>query len=276
VGAELEVVVSAVTTLVTGGVLTPLTAPAAALTDYWKDRVRSRLESVGSSVSKKRDEVSPVVNDRVSYHVLTEAAFTDDPVVHNYLAGVIAGSSSEGDDGIPVLAEIARLSAFQIRLHYILYRAWRGRGDSRMYLAKDGLESAFEAPFDPLIPRFEDAGRWLGREDLVATGGRLDRWGKDDGFRVVSTDSRIVDHVDLEIPQTVYHPTQPGIVYSPTLHGYELFCWACGRPDMSNSAELLPEGAIEVVPEVPGCSALAVHELPEVPFEEWFRESLGR
>jgi hypothetical protein len=63
------------------------------------------------------------VNERVAYRVLTDAAFSDDLVVAEYLAGVIAGST-ESDEGIPVLAEISRLSALQLRLHYVMYRGW--------------------------------------------------------------------------------------------------------------------------------------------------------
>ena len=44
--AEIEVMVAAVTRALTGGVVKPFLAPAEAVAEYWKDKVRERLNAV--------------------------------------------------------------------------------------------------------------------------------------------------------------------------------------------------------------------------------------
>ena len=120
--AELELIAAAVTGALAGGMAKPLVAPAEALAEHWKAKVRSP-RALGKEVERRSQTGDVLVNERVAYRILSEAAFTDDDVVTNYLAGVLVGTSPDRDDGIPVLAEIARLSAFQLRMHYVLYRA---------------------------------------------------------------------------------------------------------------------------------------------------------
>jgi hypothetical protein len=122
-----------------------------------------------------------VVNERIAFRVLTEAAFTDDDVVSEYMAGVIAGTDTAEDDGAPVLAQIGRLSALSLRLHYITYReVWRmvqhgeiTQANDRwswwrsLYFPMAGLERVFRQSFDLLGPRLATAGKALENEQLL-------------------------------------------------------------------------------------------------------------
>jgi hypothetical protein len=117
-----EIVTVVLTTL---GATKILAAPAEAVADALKDRIRSRLERTLKKAERKRPGVSPAAPDRVAVKVLSEAAFTDDEVVLEYLAGVLAASHKDSDEGAAVVALIGRLSALQLRLHFLIYREVR-------------------------------------------------------------------------------------------------------------------------------------------------------
>ncbi len=51
-----------------------------------------------------------------------EAAFTDDELSADYLGGVLAASGPDDDSGVPIIAQIGRLSSLQLRMHYVMYR----------------------------------------------------------------------------------------------------------------------------------------------------------
>jgi hypothetical protein len=271
--AELELVVSAVTGALAGGAVKPLIAPADALADYWKKKISARLARVQRQVSDKRRSGDASVNERVAYRVLMEAAFTDDDIISNYLAGVIAGSSPESDAGIPVLAEIGRLSSFQLRIHFVLYRAlWRHGSPigGPLFLPKSQLEQTFGGEvFDDLAPRLLEAGHWLRREDLLIQGRQWDGYGNDDSFRIVSCGDVVIRKQGERGETSVFRPAEAGLLFTGTEHGLNLLRWACGCPDR----EMLFRGDLPAgTPPIPACDAFAPIDLPQVPFEEWWAE----
>jgi len=202
-----------------------------------------------------------------------EAAFTDDTVISNYLAGVIAGSSPESDAGIPVLAEIGRLSSFQLRVHFILYRAlWRHGGPVGipLFLPKSQLEQAFNAEtFEDLIPELLEASQWLRREGLLTEDRIWDGYGNDESFRIVSLGDVMIVRGGERGKKRAFRPSEMGLEFIGTEHGLNLFRWACGCP---NRKELLvgdlPVGTLSI----PACDAVAPIDLPEIPFNEWWEE----
>jgi hypothetical protein len=64
-------------------------------------------------------------SDRIAAKALNEAAWNDDELIADYLGGVLAASARDDDTGAAIIAQIERLSAFQLRLHYIIYRELR-------------------------------------------------------------------------------------------------------------------------------------------------------
>jgi hypothetical protein len=92
---------------------------------YLQDRVYDRLERVFGKASQKAHGRPIEASDRVKVKVLQEAAFTDDDVILGYLGGVLAASGPDDDSGAAIVAQIGRLSALQLRLHFVIYRELR-------------------------------------------------------------------------------------------------------------------------------------------------------
>jgi hypothetical protein len=117
---ELDLIVSGVTGALTGGVVRPLLAPFVAVGDVWTDRIKDRIVRTGERVERKRQGREGEITERTAVHALAAAALTDDEVVQEYLAGVVACASAD-DDNSHMLALISRLTPLQLRLHYDLH-----------------------------------------------------------------------------------------------------------------------------------------------------------
>ena len=97
-------------------------APVNAVADEATERIRSRLRNVRHKAAAKSGGAVVRPPDRVAFKALTEAAITDDEVAADYLGGVLAASGPENDEATPIIALIGRLSSYQLRFHYIVYR----------------------------------------------------------------------------------------------------------------------------------------------------------
>jgi hypothetical protein len=275
---ELALITAAVTGVVTGGVLKPVFAPVEALAELWKERVLARLERTNQAVARKNPAAQALADERVAYRALLEAAFTDDDVVREYLAGVIAGSTAT-DDAVTALALIGQLSSLQLRLHYVIYRElWRYAqllegtiamtvGDfaaMSLFLPKSSLESAYEQPYDPLLARLLPAA-----EDLLAHGLLSDN--AEGGVQVVGphpnlhlrrpnqivTKSRKGKKAWRDVPE-------PGLVVGTSGRGINLLLQGCGKStDSWLKFAFMEEEELTFDPPVPPCRAIDVHAFPK-------------
>jgi hypothetical protein len=105
------------------GVKDVIAAPGKAVGQELADRIKPRFARLLDKAHRKG--MDGPVSDRVAAKALHEAAFTDDDVTLEYLAGVVAASGPDDDAGAAIVAQIGRLSAVQLRLHYIVYREVR-------------------------------------------------------------------------------------------------------------------------------------------------------
>ena len=183
--AELEVVVSAVTGALAGGGVRPLLAPTEALSEVWKEAIKSRITRTAQRASAKRQDSKWQVTERTAIRALTEAALTDSPVIQEYLAGVIAGATDTNDQS-HMLALIGRLTPLQLRLHYQLYSGvtifTRDEPDdganwhSMMTRGSEAMNRRFATSLpalkfdndDDILLRFWNAMEHLQREDLIS------------------------------------------------------------------------------------------------------------
>lgn len=106
-----------------------------------------RIDETLEIVHRKRHRAASGINQRTGVRALVEAALTDDVVIHEYLAGVIA-AATDGCDNAHLLSLVGRLSPYQLRWHYLIYLAtvslvrdepdlpgdWRGVG-TRAHIA---------------------------------------------------------------------------------------------------------------------------------------------
>ena len=178
-----------------------------------KHKLGSRLDEEGA------------VNPRVLKHVFDDGRFADDDVVVEYYGGLLAGSKSgdgKGDQALPYLAMVQRMSVYQLRLHFLLYyeilhlhqgsRVNLGLGNEVPNLSLviphnmffDALELKSRAEYEHIMPHSVVG---LSHEGLVSNY----RYGNLEG-----------QHKEL--------PGAPdnGILLAPSFLGAELFMWALG------------------------------------------------
>ncbi|WZH36252.1 MAG: hypothetical protein PIR02_16010 [Microbacterium enclense] len=111
-----------------GGVLARLLGP---LADEWGQELLNRYRNRNvKRVVDRADEKSEngTIPLRVAAEVFDKAQWADDEFIAEYLSGVLAGArtpSGADDRGVSWTALIGRMSSDQLRLHYILCRAFR-------------------------------------------------------------------------------------------------------------------------------------------------------
>ncbi|TFB15440.1 hypothetical protein E3V93_01795 [Microbacterium sp. 3H14] len=114
-----------------GGVLSRLLGPTAdemgvQLQEWYR---RKNVERVARQAEAKASTgTAGSIPPRVAAEVFEKAQWADDDFVAEYLSGVLASSRTpDGTDdrGVAWTALVGRLSADQLRLHYIMYRAFR-------------------------------------------------------------------------------------------------------------------------------------------------------
>lgn len=204
--------------------------------------------------ANERGDVPP----RVAKAVLEAAFFAEDQIMAEYLGGVLAssrGGNVRDDRGVGYLAQINRLSAYDLRLHYILYSCFQrlivGRpidlGDAAHLEAHDvfipagALAAAMEYGLEEDGPALTDHSMVrLNAENLV-------------GY-FASGDPRYLQESGIG---------EPGVLFAPSLAGLQLFVWAHGitdadalldRESIGNPIVSAPTGARFAKPKPPGDS----------------------
>jgi hypothetical protein len=213
---------------------------------YLQDRVYQRLSATLGKASGKSD--APIeASDRVKAKVFGEAAFTDDDITLEYLAGVLAASGPSDDAGSSVVAQIARLSADQLLFHYIVYRELRRLWPTttlNLYQEREAKAAGIRLQLHELVgpiapPRLGNVIGTLIRERLL-----------DDHHQ---TAKETIDGAELWTVQV-----------RPTGLGAELFLWGHGAKD--TSANRLFDGtalpALSDVPETPSTTLLSPPAVP--------------
>jgi hypothetical protein len=134
--------------------------------------------SIAGRVRKTKGPID--ANDRVKAKVFAEAAFTDDDLTLEYVAEVMAASGPNDDSGAAIVAQIGRLSALQLRFHYVVYRQlrrlWPPAAPMNLYAGGEAQLAGIQLTRDDLVAVIgEDAVEGLGsvalplvREGLVA------------------------------------------------------------------------------------------------------------
>jgi hypothetical protein len=194
------------------------------------EKSRKNLASVFIRAERKcgeRIDEAGAVNPRVLKHVYDEARFSEDDLLAEYFAGVLASSRTtdgKDDQGVYYSQIVKSLSAHQIRMHYFLYYLiWlhsNGRAgnlyawDERQKLSLVVPASVYEETFhvadrqkEMVVIAHSLAG--LSRLDLI-----------DESFRFEKPE-RLRD-IGLDVDEHAF-------VVSPSITGLELFTWVHGR-----------------------------------------------
>lgn len=183
------------------------------------------------------------VPPKVLKEILAEGAFTEDELASDYFAGVLASSKSESsrdDRGATFAAQIGRLSTYQLRAHFVFYTLVREifsgmnlnlgmvteRSQCKLYVPSDSFESGMDfRPDERVRVLLTHILFGLHREGLI-----------DADFEVGST---------AEMQRYVPDADRPGLIFTPSALGIELFLWAHGRGDATISEILDPALRLE-------------------------------
>ncbi|TWT63921.1 hypothetical protein [Rubinisphaera italica] len=207
---------------------------------------RIALHKLGS-----RADEPGVVNPRVLKRVFDEARLCDDPLMAEYLGGVLASSKGDiarDDRGTFYLNEINALSTYQLRTHYLIYavivRSQRPYDQDLSYWYQQdtisvaipesgylaGMEYSTDEPSDDI-----SFHSFLGLEMK----GLCER-----GIEVIEPQKQS----DFDVPFRFYWPTR---------YGFELFLWGLGLGNTRVSSYFDLETDI-ALPHEPPFTTLAI------------------
>jgi hypothetical protein len=163
--------------------------------------------------------------------VLEEAAYAEDALVTEYIGGVLASSRSENtrdDRAVTYLALVSRLSAYDLRLHYISYFA------THRLLCGSGIDLSDSQ-------QAEDRGQiFLPQEPLF----RAMEFSDNENAEEITDHSAVTLSTEnligpfgaggLEYTAQFLAFPEPGFVFTPTSFGVQLFLWANGRTNFAD------------------------------------------
>jgi len=99
----------------------------------WTEYRMNNLLRIGEKVSARResqvdlDDGSPRdVHPRLAADFIENSSWVDDDLHQEYFAGLIAVEKGQSDDGLFYSRVISGLTASQVRLHFLIYRAYEG------------------------------------------------------------------------------------------------------------------------------------------------------
>lgn len=189
-----------------------------------------RLAELFSRKDSRGDvrELSP----RLLRQVLDEAMYADDEIVAEYLSGVLASSGDglKNDRGVTVTALIRRLSAVQLKVHYVFYsELLRHRVGTPIDLrwsierARLHVEFGMEEFLQTLGLEHLDEQR---RRDVVGHA----IWGLSREELIDEDTWEFVVRRGEQTPLGAHAHTDrdPMLSFHPTPLGVELFLWGCG------------------------------------------------
>lgn len=234
-------------------------------------RVEARLSRVRKRALAKLGGRPFQAPDRVVAKALDEAAFVDDELMADYLGGALAASGPD-DAAASVIAQIGRLSAADLRLHFVVYRElWRllhapgapflqdiNTAQPEVFIPYEELATALESVERPEgALRMLASMRTLAREDLTAAYGGPLRWDTQprEGYRLGSAAS-LSELVGRHVPGE-------GAVVRTTPAGMTLLAWGVGAAEPAPATFYGLEEADLLPPSIPTCpSTVLVSNLP--------------
>lgn len=186
---------------------------------------------------------SASLNPRLVRQVFDEAMWSDDEIVAEYLSGVLAASGAHlaNDRGVVATAQIRRMSATQLRGHYIFYSELLRHAPEKM-----------EIDFRWHVNRMRHCVRFDGLEFLSALG--LTGLSHEQSRQVIEhvvlglARDQLIDEdswgYELE-PDGAGRVLLASVSFHPSPLGAELFLWGCGSAVIDQSHFLDP--ALELV-----------------------------
>lgn len=219
------------------------------LRDFAQHRVDNvkRIFQKASAFLGENPPAGQAVPPRVLRDVLNDGSYRDDELTASYYGGILASSRSgisRDDRGAAFTALVGRLTTYQLRAHYILYRTINalysntnqnvqdsaGRAACETFLPqRDYITAMQPEPGEPIEAFVAHVFFGLDRESLI---GQNFRFGPH-------------EHIKRLFPAA----ENGGLLFEPSALGIELFLWATGNSSLNinaicREAIKLPELAI--------------------------------
>lgn len=195
---------------------------------------------------EKAGEIPP----RLVKEVIDSGTFSEDTTMIEYYGGVLASSRTPtgvDDRGVRIARTISNLSSYQVRAHYVLYSALAAvhRGQ-KLVPTKINDRNALQTylPLGTFIDcmKLDDAEGERGREIIshalhgLKNEGLIDNWLA--GRNAILT-KRFKDM-----------PVKDGLVFRPSLFGFEVFWWCLGFGQSNIDRFLSEETVFPMVDEL--------------------------
>ena len=227
---------------------------------HWTERRVNNVARIFEHAHRRlgeQENVEGSVHPKVLKDILDDGSFCEDELTAEYFGGVLASSRtgvSRDDRGATFTQLIARLSTYQIRLHFYFYRIFKELFDGLDFsvsISHDIWKMEVFVPFRCYHAALELADDedinliinhvvyGLSRENLII-----------DQFSFGDT-----DHMKKQFTQA----TEGGLTVSPSALGVELFHWAHGKGERPIQHFLRPEVRFEsheVVSMISGYTAV--------------------
>lgn len=229
--------------------------------DYLGDGLRNwterRVHNVAGIFTNTESKLGDRIDEpgsippRVLKEILDEGSYCDDSLTAEYFGGVLASSRtrvSRDDRGVYWTSLVARLSTYQIRSHFLIYRAIydRFRNTDFRFGPEDRRKLSILLPFPEYIRSMEfnqeEGSQFTSLLEHVFHG--LQKEGLIENFYFGPR-----EFLKKNIGAALNPPGEGGIWVQPSNPGAELFLWSHGQGTLSPSALLhqtfvIPEGII--------------------------------
>jgi hypothetical protein len=232
-----------------------------------KELIARRQTNVGRIFLKAEKMLGDRINEDGAVHpkvlkeILDDGSYAEDELAADYFGGVLASSRTgvaRDDRGASFAKMVGRLSVYQLRCHYIIYRAIKEQFDGREFtpsLPRHRKNMAIYISFPPLINAMELGG--------------------DEPFNPIlshvlfgmSRESLIEDtsQYGTEASLKEEWPDAPnaGALFTPSALGIELFMWAHGLGHVEISDYLNPDVSFESDIELPAITGVLPTNPPQ-------------
>ncbi len=213
---------------------------AAYLGDGLRDWTEMRFRNLAAIFESAAQRLGPkleedgMISSRVLQGLLTEGSFCDDPLTVDYFGGVLASSRSgvsRDDRGAVVVRQISNLSAYELRLHYMLYTELKRRFDGiRANPGRTQVRERLSIYFP--LSAYKTGMDFTPEEDQLAILTQsLARLRKE----------RLIDNYHQarsEMFQQMYPGRdifeEYGFIMKPSIIGFALYLWAQGKGDTTH------------------------------------------
>jgi hypothetical protein len=251
---SVDLVTTIVVSALTSGATKVVQAPLEAVGEHLKERVKRRLERTLDRANAKNEGRPLEAADRITAKVLNEAAWTDDELTSDYLGGVLAASGPDDDSGAPVVAQIGRLSADQLRFHYVVYRElrrlWPASASMNLYRDSEASSAGVRLPLLDLVAALGD-----GVAKVSSTIG------------VLVTEGLLGDRWDYTAEGAADEAANWSARVRPTARGAELFLWGHGAAAHA-SALFQRDAALTMLTQIPDTPNASLLNPPATPSPE--------